>query len=288
MDVPIIVDVEVFSEIQKKVKINADLYRGRKGRLYLLRGVIYCGHCGLAMSGSTANNNKHIYYRCPGTADLGQGKKCTSRSINAVGLEDAIWNDILELANYPERFQEYFDNMAKGNHKEEKPLADELEQVEDAIQIKQKARGKILSMITRSIVSDEEAESELQALAIEIRSLNSRKEHLFQQGSDLKSIEEELINSKVALDLIRKHPNSLNNEEKFGIIQGMVRRVEVFTVIGDDKKIRNRANIRYSLGIVSSYGFLGINNPIQNFYEIESAWEFQAFSKNGGVRIKWQ
>lgn len=287
MDVPIIIDIEVFSDIQKKAKANADLYRGRKGRLYLLRGAIFCGHCGASMSGSSANGNKNIYYRCPNTSDLGQGKKCTSKGIRAVELENAVWKDILELANSPEKFQEYFDDMVKDNREKEVPLLGELLQVEEAILLKQKARGRILSMITRGVISDQEAETELQSLAIEIRSLNSRRENLFQQEGEIKSTEEELINSEIALNAIKKYQDSLGEWEKFGIIQEIVRRVNICTVNEDGQKTRNRADIRYSVGIVWSHHFLRTKDSIQNFYSIESTWEFQAFSKNGGVRIRW-
>ena len=286
IDVPIIIDIETFSDIQKKAKANSDLYRGRKGRLYLLRGLIFCGHCGLSMSGSTSNDNKHIYYRCPGANDRGQGKMCMARPIKAVGLEKAIWENILDIANHPEKFQEYFDDISKENQEKEKPLLDELSQVEESIQAKQKARGRILSMISRGVISDKEAESELQSLAIEIRSLNSRKDHLFQQEGKLKLSEEEFINSQVSLDLIKKHPNSLSDEEKFGIIQDMVKRIDIFTIIGDGKKVRNRADIRFELGNVLSYDYFRGKNSIQRLYELESTWEFQAFSKDGGIKIK--
>ena len=288
MDVPVIIDVEVFLEIQKKTKINADLYRGKKGRLYLLRGIIFCGYCGLAMTGSSANNNKHIYYRCPGVNDLGQGKKCKSKSIRAIDLENAIWKDVLELANDPEKFKEYFEDIVDGNRKDEKPLLNELSQVEEAVLAKQRARSKILSMITRGIISDDEAEGELQNLAIEIRSLNSRKEYLFQQEGETKEAEEVLIGSQLALEIIRKRPNSLSDEEKFGVFQSIVRKVTISTFTDEDGKARNRADVRFSLGFVWSYGFLRGRNSIQSLYEIESTWEFQAFSKKGGVRIKWQ
>ena len=285
VDVPTIINIEVFSKIQKMVKGNADLYRGRKGRLYLLRGVVFCGHCGLAMSGSGANNSKNVYYRCPGTSDMGQGKKCTSRSIKAIELENAIWNDILEIANHPEKFQEYYDDMVKDNHEIERPLLNELSQVEESILMKQKARGKILSMVARGVISDEEAEEELRSLAIEIRTLNSRKEYLFQQESELKVIEEDLINLEVILNSVKDR--SLKEDEKFGVIQGIVRKVEVFTIIEDDGKTKNKAIARYSVGIVQSYDNLDSGKSIQNFYSIESTWEFQAFSKNSSIRIKW-
>ena len=287
MDVPVIIDIEVFSDIQKKVKDNADLYRGRKGRLYLLRGIIFCGHCGLAMSGSTANNNKHIYYRCPGTADLGQGKKCTSRSIKAVDLENAVWNDILELVNHPDKFQKYFDEENEKNEERAIPISSELLGVEESIAVKQKARGKILSMVARGIVSDQEAEGELKDLAIELRALNSRKEYLFEQKGKEINIEEEFVNSRIAFDIIKERANSLDIDDKFNIIQGLVSRVDVFTIMKNGNKGGNRATIKYAIGHCVE---LPVPSNIEfntKIYNIESTWLFQAFSKKGGTRIKW-
>ena len=288
MDVPVIIGIEIFSEIQKKSKINSDLYRGRKGRLYLLRGVIFCGHCGLAMSGSTANNNKHIYYRCPGVNDLGQGKKCTSRSINAINLENAVWEDILELVNHPDKFQEYFDEENKKNKERSIPITSELSGVEESILAKQKARGKILSMIVRGIVSDQEAEDELKDLAIEIRALNSRKEYLFEQKGREIDIEEEYVNSHIAFGIIKERANSLDIDDKFNVIQGLVSRVDVFTIMKNGNKGGNKATIKYTIGHCIELLIPSNSETHTKIYNIESTWTFQAFSKKGGTRINWR
>jgi len=287
MDVPVIIDIEVFSGIQKKAKDNSDLYRGRKGRLYLLRGSVFCGHCGLSMSGSGANNSKNLYYRCPGTTDQGQGKKCTSRAIKAIELENAVWEDILEIVNHPDKFQKYFDEENEKNEERSIPITSELTGVEESILTKQKARGKILSMIARGIVSDQEAEDELKDLAIEIRALNSRKEYLFEQKSREINIEEEFVNSRIAFDIIKERANSLDIEDKFNVMQGLVSRIEVFTIMKNGNKGGNTATIKYTIGHCMELIVPSNTESHTKIYNIESTWLFQAFSKKVGTRIKW-
>jgi len=286
VDVPALVDVQTFNAIQKKILANADNARGKRGRLYLLRGVIFCGHCGRSMIGNSGGTNRS-YYRCTGTTDQGQGKRCTAKQIKATLIEDAVWSDILEIVKKPEQIKKYVDRSVAKGKESVVPVVNELSEVEEALIKKQKAKEKILSLINRGIISDEDAEKELKSISIEIRSLNSRKEQLFEQQEKSKSVEAEVINSQVLFDFILKQSEILDQKVKARVIRGLVKKVEVLTIEHENGKRGNRAVISYRLGRSLELGISGDAISQTTLYYIESTWEFQAFSRKDGLRIKW-
>jgi site-specific DNA recombinase len=286
VEVPTLIDIEFFNSMQKKILSNSDNSRGKKGRLYLLRGVIFCGHCGRAMIGNSGGTNK-AYYRCGGTMDQGQGKRCSAKQMKATVIEEAVWTDILEIVKNPEQFKEYVDKSIAKTKETIIPMINELAEAEESIQLKQKAKGRILSLITRGIISDQDAEKELKSLSLEIRSLISRKEYLFEQQDISKSIETDVINSKVVFDFITKQSQTLDEKIKARIIRGLVKKIEVFTIEEDSIKRGNKAVMLYRLGRSLELRLSGDSQLQTNLYNVESTWEFQAFSRRGGHRIKW-
>jgi site-specific DNA recombinase len=245
--VPTVIEPELFDDIQKKIFANSDNARGKRGRLYLLRGVIFCGHCGRAMIGNSGGTNKS-YYRCSGTMDQGQGKRCSSKQIKASLIEDAVWSDVLEIVKHPEQFKEYIDKSISKNKEAIAPIVEELSQVEESISTKLKARGRILALITRGVISDREAEDELRTLATEIKLLNERKEFLFGQQEKSKIAENDSISSQIVFDWIKDNFPSLQDEAKARIIRGLVKRIEVTTIAEGNIKKGNRAVMSYKLG----------------------------------------
>lgn len=259
VDVPMIIDIETFVDIQKKIISNSDTARGKKGRSYLLRGLIYCGHCGRAMIGTSGGSTgRKSYYRCTGALDQGQGKRCDAKLISAKKIENAVWKDMLEIIKYPEKFKKYIDESISEIKKYSSDHNNEFLQLEEAILLKQKARGKILSLITKGIITEEEAEQELKNLSIEIRSLNSRKDFLFEQKDNSKAAEVTVINSQIILDKLKDNISIIETDEnKMNIIHILCKRIEVFTVIEENKKIRNKAHLKYKIGGSVELGISG-------------------------------
>ena len=286
VEAPKLVDIQTFNEIQRKILANADNARGKRGRLYLLRGVIFCGHCGRALIGNSGGTNRS-YYRCTGASDQGQGKRCGAKQIKATSIENAVWLDILEIVRNPEQFREYVERSISKTKESETPVANELAEIEGLITRKQKAKEKIISLINRELISDKDAEKELKSISLEIMSLNSRKEYLFGQQESSKSIETEVINAQVIFDYILSQSEILEIEVKARIIRGLVKRIEIFTTQQEDGKRGNRAVMNYRLGRSLELSISGDYRTQTTLIDIESTWEFQAFSRKEGFRVKW-
>lgn len=289
MEVPQIIDQELFNHTQHLLSVNADVARGKKGRNYLLRGLIYCGECGRAMVGSSGDSKSgRVYYRCTGTFDMGQGKTCNSKMVRATAIEAAAWQDVKEILMHPEQFTEIVEKVLAKNKQDAEPIQNELAEIEEAILSKQTARKNILSLLTRSKITESEADAELETLASEISSLTARKEFLFSRQESSKQMEIDIINTKMVFDLIKESLDEINEEDKAGLIRRMIRRIDVFTKLNEQgKRVSvSRYHYRFDRGVELNNSGNSQNKTI--FYNLESTWQFQAFSRIGGERIGWR
>ncbi|MFZ5643626.1 MAG: recombinase family protein [Bacillota bacterium] len=173
LTVPAIVCLDEFDRAAKMMAQNGDNARRSRGRRYLLSGIIYCGHCGRAMVGNSSGGGRH-YYRCTGTVNRGKGKECFSSQLKAGDIEEIVWKDIKEFFICPENYSHLTVGLINRKNVSGDSLKDELDDIKRAISVKKGAKTKILSLVAKSLVEQEEAEVELQRLASEIELLTSR------------------------------------------------------------------------------------------------------------------
>jgi site-specific DNA recombinase len=106
--VPAIIDEQTHQQAPEQLRRNSALpFRNNTRNDYLLRCLLTCQTCGLAMVGvayhATDRRPEHRYYRS-------RGKDCVvrdcdrrrpRRAAKAEGLEAAVWDHIKLLLNYP-------------------------------------------------------------------------------------------------------------------------------------------------------------------------------------------
>ena len=289
LEVPAIIDYQKYADMQEKIVKNADVARGSKKHNYLLRGLIYCSKCGRALVGSSGDSKSgRVYYRCTGTVEYGQGKKCDTKQLRAADVENAVWEDIYELLSHPEELIEEMEKELGKNKESSEPLQIELAEVENFIIDKQAARGKVIGLMTRGKLTEQEAEEALEELANELGSLNSRKEFLFDKINNAQNFEGNVLNVRLVIDAVRDHLDELTEEEKSALVRAMVRRVEVKTVLNEAGKWDSIVTAQYYF----FHGMeLSISRNAQNhttLYNIESTWIFHAFSRKNGERVRWR
>lgn len=285
---PLIVSIEEFESTQQRIINNSDVARGSRGRKYLLRGHIYCANCGRAMAGSSGGSKSgRVYYRCSGTLDQGQGKKCDAKMVRAVAIEKAVWEDINNLLLNPEQFNGYVEKALNRNKEISGPVDNELAEIEQRISEKQTARATIISMIRRGVISDNEAESSLKDLAQETDSLVSRREFLFSKKDNVILLESEAISAQTMIKVFKDNLHTLDDNGKAKLIQILVRRIDITTLIDDLGKKSVRANMQYKINRSVELEISGNAQSHTMVCDIESTWVFKAFSRKDGVRIGW-
>jgi site-specific DNA recombinase len=101
--VPSLIDDALFALAQARLQRNQQwATRNTRGQ-YLLRRLLSCRWCGLAMN--VWNNGRYAYYRCKGMDVLamrGRREPCHARQIPTARIDDLVWDDLCQLLSEPE------------------------------------------------------------------------------------------------------------------------------------------------------------------------------------------
>ena len=117
--VPALVDQDLWDRAQLQLARNAALsFRNNTKHDYLLRCLLTCGACGLAMSGITrrvaATGAERRSYRCAGKDCVATARStpCPRAPVPAEDLERAVWDHVRGLLGDPERLLAQFQQFA--------------------------------------------------------------------------------------------------------------------------------------------------------------------------------
>ena len=123
---PALVGREVWDRAQAQLARNAALsFRNNTRHDYLLRCLLTCGGCGLAMYGATrpTPGGERRYYRCGGKDCLrtGRAQPCPRACVDGEALERAVWGHVRELLADPDRLMAQFRHLAAEADRERGP-----------------------------------------------------------------------------------------------------------------------------------------------------------------------
>lgn len=243
---PVLISSEEYLIVQEKLIERSDVARGSRKRNYLLRGLIYCGHCGGAYVGSSGDSKAgRVYYRCVNSVNNGSGKKCNAKLIRAELVEDAVWKDSVEFVKHPGKVIKEIEKQAKMVKKTLIPVDIEFANIEKALAEKKASRAKVLSMCTRGLITDQETEQELTTLAKEMEVLEDRRNQLFQTKQDNLAAETQALDAAVLLEELARGIETVNDDLKKDLVQSLVNKIEVFTEYDENGKKFTRARIKY-------------------------------------------
>lgn len=99
--IPSIVDVETFEKVKKIMESNKKQNSGRHHakRVYLLSGLIKCGHCGASYVGQSSRNQKGyetLYYTCGGKK---RKNGCTANAVRKDWIEEEALKCIVKMCS---------------------------------------------------------------------------------------------------------------------------------------------------------------------------------------------
>jgi len=90
---------EEWQAIQRQLDRNRELSPRNQKLNYLLTGKVFCKQCGRKYYGVPVHGKP--YYRCSGRIRLLSDKRCTSKTVNARRLEEAVWNEVDKALKNP-------------------------------------------------------------------------------------------------------------------------------------------------------------------------------------------
>ncbi|HBX23970.1 MAG TPA: hypothetical protein DEF34_10125 [Desulfotomaculum sp.] len=254
---PVIIAQDDFDRVQKMLVKNSDAARGRKGRTYLLRGLIFCGHCGGAYVGSSGHSKQgRVYYRCSRAVNNGAGKRCDAKLIRADQIENAVWSDIVEHIKNPGQIEDAIKQRMAAAGQQMVPATDELDNIEKHIQDKKASRARIISMCARGVINDQEAEAELKELAGDLNTLDKRRQTLFEQQSNYRLLQNQGVEVASMIEQIKDQIEDVDDETKRIVVQLLVDRITIYTFEDPDdgNRRKSRAKVGYRFFSPALYG----------------------------------
>ena len=181
--VPALIDMDIWDRAQAQLARNAALsFRNNTKHNYLLRCLLTCEACGLAMFGitrpATARLPERQYYDCHGKDCILSARTsvCTSRAIKAETIEQAVWQHVAGLLAEPSQMLAQFDRLA----------ATEAGSPRD-----QAAEQRLRSRLERIARADARLLDAYQAEAISLAELTERRRQIAKERQDVERQQEE-------------------------------------------------------------------------------------------------
>ncbi len=238
--VPEIISPEDFHAASKLIELNSNTKTGPKGhREYILRGIIRCGHCGYAMMATSRKGS--VYYRCNNRNNNGIDR-CSNKQVKAEPLEESIWKEIIYFIKNPHIVTRLIKDKMVLTEININPVQQELSEIEQAILNKKSARARVISMVAKGVISENEAEPELMMMAKDLGILERRRNELFTILEVAQAEKSSATEIAVALDKYQGIIENLKPVKE--IVQLLVEKVEVFTEEREGKRV-SRAVVNY-------------------------------------------
>lgn len=217
VEVPSIIDEITHQAHLKQSERISRLYKKRTFHgHYLLSGLLRCGLCGTAMSGTTTRGRR--YYRC--NARNRQHTSCSLDYFKAEKLEKPVWREVSKWINNPKALIEAIQSQT------DNPTVDlDLAVAEKHLDEANKERTRLIDLVQKGLASIDEVSERMRDLGDRISKLESTlAEHRGKQTPPLLPEPNEM---KEALALIRGSAKHLDFDGKQKIIRDLVDQVIV-------------------------------------------------------------
>ena len=246
--VPALVEQETWDRAQAQMARNALIsFRNNKKHNYLLRCLLKCGICGLAIHGCgfarTAGGVERRYYRCAGvdTLTTGRDTKCPRAMIDAEIIEQAVWDHVVGLLSDPQQliaqFEQFITETTDGSPQEqaiERQLQARLDRLARADQ-------RLLEAYQAAVISLEELAERRRVIAEQQRAAVQQRDqhrHLAEQRVRAQAV---LMNVAAFSERICSRLKDADFSERQAILQLVIERIIVH---GDTLEIRHVIPLR--------------------------------------------
>jgi site-specific DNA recombinase len=227
---PRIVSDALWERAQAQIEKNRRLSGRAANRLYLLRGLLWCGQCGHAYTGLTMNaaqadateHRKGVIYRCNWRAS---GQACSSPSVSGE-IEAEIWQAVQRVLENPAAFSVAMQARVVA------PRQDgSLERLQRALAEKAEARARILSLYRRGRLTDTELDAQMDEIEAESATLSSELDALRSSTQQIElalaQAQSATIELAVIAERVKGRLDNLTRTERHAILNQLVERVTV-------------------------------------------------------------
>lgn len=200
----------------------------------LLKGIIFCGNCGAALtphpSGKKdSEGNRYLYYACTSVTKHGIASKCTVRNLPARKIEDLVLGLISELGKHPDVIAETVTALQRKAKKDTRPVEAELKEIEQKLRKASQKVEHLLSVAKESGANalSREIMAEAQEAAEEKELLKTKREQL---KVEIGYRGQAAIDAEVVAQQLRDFGDVIGHlepEEKKELVRLLIREVRV-------------------------------------------------------------
>ena len=233
---PAIVDEDTHRRAQKQLERNAELsFRNNKRYSYLLRCLLTCESCGLAMHGVT-NKSPHQatrrYYQCAGKNPISSARerKCLQTSAKIEELDAAVWDHVKSLMTDPNRLLEQFENYASHASEGEEKERAEAKALEGRLKRLAREEERLIDAYQEEVISLQELKERREKLAERRKALANQHEQQARLRRRTAQAREVLKDLRAFCERINTRIEEATFEEKQSVLQLLIERV----IVGED------------------------------------------------------
>ncbi|MFC1981592.1 recombinase family protein [Chloroflexota bacterium] len=213
---PPLISGELFDSVQARLQRNKELAPRNTKREYLLRGFVYCNHCGRRYSGATRANktkngiNRHRFYHCSRNTKKVFIDPCHNRTWSADNLEKIVWNEIESTLSNPKTVLAGLEVLQSESQKTNEYLK-ELDIIEAKLKHMEKEKDRAWKAYR--ITGDEAKFSlEIKDVMTLIEGLERRQEELENRIDTAKQADASIDGIKQACELVKSNLRELSFE----------------------------------------------------------------------------
>lgn len=188
-EAPALISPELFEKAHRQLQRNAELAHRQylpSSQRYLLRRLVICGDCGLAMHGShqvsrsLQKTYEYLYYSCAGKAALTRGrvKPCPARRGRAERLDAVVWDALTTLLQQPAIIPCLHQHWVQAKQHDLSTLTAQQEHLRSRQQQLARQSQRLLDAYQAELISLEELRSRCQRITTEVQQIGREQQRV--------------------------------------------------------------------------------------------------------------
>jgi site-specific DNA recombinase len=234
--VPPVIDRDTSERAQAQLRRNAVLsFRHNARHAYLLRCLVQCRTCGLAMHGvthpATARQAERRYYKCRGKDCIASGRErpCPQRMARVQELDAAVWAHVQQLLSDPEALLAQFQDLAGRAAAGDEGPGEDRKLEAQAVRLAREEQ-RLIDAYQAEVISLEELGLRRQRLAERRRALAEQRAQAARLRQETAKAQAVLTDVTAFCERVRARLGEPSFADKQAILQLLVERV----IVGED------------------------------------------------------
>ena len=220
-EVPMIIDLSYWHKVNDNLQKNRNNSGAVVTHKYLLKGLLSCGRCGRNYYGRSRVSKKDNAYIC--SSRRYKELNCNNRGININKLNEIIWLKFIADGKLGKLIKQHYENI--NTNEIETEIESEIKALEIVLKTLGTERSNIIESISKGIITDQEAKSQMNSLRINISSNQSALDAIQEQLNHLRSNTNSLVD---ALDGLNFNPSNVSFLDKQLILNKYLNNIIIY------------------------------------------------------------